>query len=500
MSSRGLLARCFFVLGTTCATISPAAVPDVAHAQAPRPVLSLRAASPTVELSRFRGRVFLDLGIMTVAGDEPFEIHMNRRSYAAPIVATWVRGNERVILSGIELADFRGLPGFYRTIVRRPDGTVAAKFWRRFCPGPGVRLHPDAPARSPYPRFGNCPWNPYTLGSVAGIQAGWGVGDDDEFGGEGPFIRLAEGRYTATMFIARRYRRMFGLSRADASATVRVRVVDRDDECPPFCVEPPASGGEAESLQPAATAPGDETLIPDGTPMPDLRSLPAFSIGTRHTRATDRDFLIFAANVWNAGVSPLVVDGFRRQRADLMDAFQYFFDTDGNQVGHAPAGTMEWDARDGHHHWHFTDFARYRLLDSSKRFVMRSHKEAFCLANTDAIDYTVPGANWNPDGTDLHTACGSAQSLTVREVLDSGSGDTYFQFVPGQSFNITSLPNGIYYVEVRANPARRLHESDLTNNVSYRKVRIGGTPGHRTVRAAQVGIVDEGSVGFGGPF
>ena len=70
--------------------------------------------------------------------------------------------------------------------------------------------------------------------------------------------------------------------------------------------------------------------------------------------------------------------------------------------------------------------------------------------------------------------------MSVREVLDSGSGDTYFQYVPGQSFNITSLPNGIYYVEVTANPARRLHESDLTNNVSYRKVRIGGTPGRRT--------------------
>jgi hypothetical protein len=304
------------------------------------------------------------------------------------------------------------------------------------------------------------------------------------------------------MLIAKRYRQMFGLSMADARATVRVRVVNSEDGCEPFCVQPPVSGGESTSLQPAPTAPGDETVIPDDTPMPDLRSLPAFSIGLRHARATNRDYLQFAANVWNAGVSPLVVDGFRRQRGAVMDAFQYFFDTDGNQVGHAPAGTMQWDARDGHHHWHFTDFARYRLLDSSKRFVMRSHKEAFCLANTDAVDFTLPGANWNPDGTDLHTACGNNRSLAVREVLDSGSGDTYFQFVPGQSFNITSLPNGIYFVEIMANPARRLHESDLTNNVSYRKVRLGGTPGHRTVRAAQVGIVEEesGVFGFGGPF
>jgi hypothetical protein len=504
MSSKGLLARCLVVLGTTCAaipvaipaSISPAATPGVARAQAPRPVLSLRAASPSVELPRFRGRVFLNLGIMTVAGDEPFEIHLDRRSYAAPIVATWVRGTQRTRLDGLELDDFRGLPGFYRIILRRPDGTVAAERWRPFCPRNGGRLRPDAPARSPYPRFSSCPWNPYTLGSVAGIQAGWGVGDDDEFGFGGPVVRLPEGRYTATMFIAKRYRQMFGLSLADARATVRVRIVDGSEGCPPFCVQPPASGGGSTLYQPAETAPGDETVIPPGTPMPDLRSLPAFSIGTNHNPRTDRDFLVFAANVWNAGLSPLVVDGFRRPRRALMDAFQYFFDTDGNQVGHARAGTMEWDARDGHHHWHFTDFARYRLLDSSKRFVMRSHKEAFCLANTDAIDYTVPGANWNPEGTDLHTSCGSASSLTVREVLDSGSGDTYFQYVPGQSFNITALPNGIYYVEVTANPARRLHESDLTNNVSYRKVRIGGTPGRRTIHAAQVGIVEEDAIPF----
>ena len=145
----------------------------------------------------------------------------------------------------------------------------------------------------------------------------------------------------------------------------------------------------------------------------------------------------------------------------------------------------------GHDHWHFTDFARYRLLDSTKRVVVRSHKEAFCLANTDAIDYTVPGANWNPDGTDLHTACGSARSLSVREVLDVGSGDTYFQDLPGQSFNITSLPNGVYYIEVSANPAGRLHEPDLTNNVSYRRVRLGGRTGHRRVHVAPVGMIDD---------
>jgi Lysyl oxidase len=488
MSIKAVLARRVVVLGLTCASVVPSATPGTALAQVPRPrpVLSLRAASTVVHLERFGvGQVSLELGITTVAGEEPFEIRLNRRSYAAPIVATWVRGSDRVRLSGIALENFQGLPGFYRIVVRRPDGTAVVWLRRPFCPTDGRRMRADAPAHSPYPRWDSCPSNPYTLGSVAGIQAGWGV-RDAEF--EAPVVRLAEGRYTATMWIAKRYRRMFGLSLADVRKTVRVSVADPGcAECGPVA----ASGDDSAVPQPAATEPGHETVIPDDTPMPDLRSLPAFSIAIARHRATGRAFLTFAANVWNAGESPLVVDGFRRNREDVMDAYQYFFDSDGNQVGYAPAGTMEWDARDGHLHWHFTDFARYRLLDSTKRLVVRSRKEAFCLANTDAVDYTVPGANWNPDGTDLHTACGDARSLAVREVLDSGSGDTYHQFVPGQSFNITSLPNGIYYIEITANPARRLHESDVTNNVSYRRVRLGGTPGHRTVRPAQVGTVDE---------
>src|SRR3954466_5293935 len=57
-----------------------------------------------------------------------------------------------------------------------------------------------------------------------------------------------------------------------------------------------------------------------------------------------------------------------------MDAYQYFYDAAGNELGYAPTGTMQGDARDGHHHWHFTDFARYQLLDASGKLAVRSGK------------------------------------------------------------------------------------------------------------------------------
>jgi lysyl oxidase len=78
-------------------------------------------------------------------------------------------------------------------------------------------------------------------------------------------------------------------------------------------------------------------------------------------------------------------------------------------------------------------------------------------------------------------------------MMPVGWADTYFQSVAGQSFNITGLRNGTYYIEIVANPQRVLHETDTSNDVSLRKVILGGTKGHRTVRVpAYDGIDPEG--------
>jgi len=172
-----------------------------------------------------------------------------------------------------------------------------------------------------------------------------------------------------------------------------------------------------------------------------------------------------------------VVDGFRIKDTKEMDAYQYFYDDNGNEVGSAPAGGLQWDPRPGHNHWHFKAFATYRLLNSTRTLTERSGKEAFCLAPTDAINLNTENANWKPASTDLSTACGSEGALSIREVLDTGWGDTYGQYLPGQSFNVTNLANGVYYIEVLANPDHKLAESNVNNNSALRKIRIGGTVG-----------------------
>jgi hypothetical protein len=194
----------------------------------------------------------------------------------------------------------------------------------------------------------------------------------------------------------------------------------------------------------------------------------------------------FGATVWNGGTSPLLVDGFRQTGTELMDAYQYFFDAKGKEVGSVEAGTMEWDAREGHRHWHFTDFAQYNLLNADKSQSVRSGKEAFCLANTDAVDYTLPRAKWRPGNTDLSSSCGQNTAVAVREVLDIGSGDTYSQDRPGQSFEVTDLPNGTYFIETLANPDNKLTELNTRNNSALRKIVLGGTPEKRTLRVPAV--------------
>ena len=272
-----------------------------------------------------------------------------------------------------------------------------------------------------------------------------------------------------------------------------------------------AQAHEARLAEVAATAAaverpttGARALAAAPSVRPDLQALPAFGTGLVKGKDLDEEidpslaehtFLTFAATVWNAGPSPLVVEGFRRPGKDVMDAYQYFYDR-GKQLGYRKVGAMEYDPRTGHEHWHFKDFAEYSLLDASRKNRVLSAKEAFCLAPTDAIDLRVRNAEWNPGSTGLASACGSKSALSIRENLDSGWGDTYGQYLPGQSFDVTNLPNGTYHIEVLANPVKRLIETSTTNNRALRKVVLGGTPGGARTLAVPpyMGIDTDGSI------
>jgi len=450
-------------------------VPSIAAAPgSPAPHLRLVTASSSVTLTRFPGRpVPLDIGVFVASLDAPFVLHVTRPAYPSPIqVHQMLGGGATRELPGWIADGWTGLAGFTRIQVRDHSGHVVARTRMTFCPdAQDVERVGAGPAQSPYPEF--CPTNAFTRGSVWGIAKGWASRITGPYGGAPMLLQVPDGRYTATVAIARPYRRLFGISQQDGTTDISLSIRTQTTQQAPRNTPVEQVADTPSPRVPTMTH-------PDPSVLPELIPLPAYHILS--ARVGGRDFLEFAANVWNAGPSPLSVEGFRREGTNVMDAYQYFYDAaGGNPVGRASVGTFEYDPRPGHEHWHFRQFARYTLLDASKQNVVVSEKEAFCLTPTEPIDLLRRGANWDPENVGFGSACGDASSVWTRETLDAGWGDTYIQSLPGQSFDITDLPNGTYYIEVRTNPAGRLYERDNSNDVVLRRVRLGGSPGNRTV-------------------
>jgi len=493
-------------LSLTLAT-SAGLTAGAAGAQVAAPSIRLVTGSNSITVTRSPGRkAYLGLSVYVAAVGGAFEIRATRPDYDHPVSVFQV-ADQGGSVTTIPLPawidrDWQGLAKFVHVTVTDAAGHVIFDRYHPFCPGSGdlARLSDDGPDVPTYPQ--SCGGNPFQLGAVWGIDDGWAA---NAFGYSSDAIKGPDGHYTATVSIAPKYQALFGVAPADASVSIDVTVkTSKHLVCAPFCA---AGSGRARAGRPndprlgsSPSTPSSVPIVtqPDPSILPDLIALPAWGITVEHDNRSDRDFLDFGATIWDKGPSPMDIEGFRQPNQPMMDGWEYFY-SNGLPVGRAQVGTMMYDPRPGHEHWHFEQFARYTLLDTNQQTIVRSRKTGFCLAPTDAIDLTVPNALWNPYAIGLSTACGGEGALWVREALPVGWGDTYYQSLPGQSFDITDLPNGTYFIRITANPAGQLFEGSTTNNTQVRRVVLGGRPGHRTVRVpAWHGIDPEPASGGGG--
>ncbi len=110
---------------------------------------------------------------------------------------------------------------------------------------------------------------------------------------------------------------------------------------------------------------------------------------------------------------------------------------------------FEWGACHGH--YHFSQYAAYRLLDAQGTVVATGHKQAFAL-----IDF----AQYEPDaGPGKYPLMDGTQGISM------GWEDIYDGHLDCQWVDITGLASGDYQLEIHINFAEVFDELDFANNL-----------------------------------
>ena len=458
------------------------AAPAASYAAASVRIIPSFATTTTYS---YRGTASVDLGMVVAPVGGDFEIHATRSSYDVAPVVTQVNPLDGSVVQTLgpgSLRGWRGLRRFFEITVMTKSGELAALRHLPFCPNATERVDDAAIISSRYPSLCGTQL-PFVRGMVWGLEEGWASEIASIVDGAPALVKLKlpPGHYRLTVEIAEPYRSEFHVALADASDSIDLVVKDGSMRRPALASRVRAlSGRELQGIPPSPPVPTVATADP--ATLPDLVALPPWDLEITHWNRS-RELLSFAASPWNAGPGPLVVEGVRRPGEAVMDAYQYYYDASQTPVARSTAGTLVYDARRGHDHWHFLQFARYELRNATGVLV-RSTKQSFCLAPTDAVDLTVAEANWTPWLSAITSVCSGRSATWIREALLTGWADTYYQTVAGQAFDVTDLPAGRYRISITVNPLGLLQERSTANNSAERTIYLRGHKGAHKLRVA----------------
>ena len=196
---------------------------------------------------------------------------------------------------------------------------------------------------------------------------------------------------------------------------------------------------------------------------PNLQAFPAGNLAIVQDMSGAPQ-LMFSATTWNNGDGPLVLVAGETDPATLKQkVYQRVFLSDGTFYDRV-AGDFVWHP--SHNHFHFEDYAVYTLqpFNAPGASARTSAKTSFCVMDNTAVDTGLPRAPNKP----VYVICGNAmQGMSV------GWGDTYTNQLPGQSIDLTGLPDGVYKLIIEADPKKRLLEINESDNSSCVLLRIG---------------------------
>lgn len=244
-----------------------------------------------------------------------------------------------------------------------------------------------------------------------------------------------------------------------------------------------ADGSDLRAL--GAGTPLDWRVVPVGTPMfPNLVQRPPS--GLVISRGGRGWLLGFTSMVDNRGPGIVWIKGSRAPGARVMAVRQYVRLASGGTRVDPPSGQLHYVVAPPHYHWHLLGFDRYELRNAGDfRLRVRDRKSGFCLADhwghAIGVPHGPPRFLGNCEQFD-------PRARAVEEGSSVGYTDRYPALFHGQALDITTLPDGRYWLVHRANEDFHLRETRYDDNAASLLIRItrrGGVPQVTTLRTCR---------------
>jgi len=198
--------------------------------------------------------------------------------------------------------------------------------------------------------------------------------------------------------------------------------------------------------------------------LPDLAMAKLRHIGTK--TIDGRRLLRFSAIIVNVGDGPFELRSRRTTTRSRWSTRQVIHDDAGGSRSVATPSVRLVYAGDGHSHWHVKDLEQYRLVPLGSTGGSRiGQKVGFCFFDNYEYRLSLPDAPEDP--VYGHRACGTRNSVGLRTGLSVGWGDIYHRSLPGQSIDITGLPEGPYRLWATADQADVFWEANDANNSTW---------------------------------
>ena len=223
---------------------------------------------------------------------------------------------------------------------------------------------------------------------------------------------------------------------------------------------------------------------PVGSPLlPDLAPLPPIDMQMRHKK--DKWYIAFSSTLVNVGKGDFVLVAKRGIRDWRVEQGLFYSESGGRYVRvRAP---VVWGG-DGHDHWHIRRVATMRLvaIDAAGNPLPEGGrvdaKIGFCFFDhRRLLEESREKARYS------RKSCGKEDSSTIGMGLSPGWRDTYAFNLPGQSIDVTDLPDGRYRVWADVDESGWFREANTSNNRTWVDIELSTKDDLRFALIVKVG-------------